>query len=81
MMNLHYELEVFMTRDFLCRNGKIYPAALTGADSPGVERLVVQAVVVVKLYLSDTLSPVNRLCPPSHSCGGLIREPLSPYLY
>ena len=36
MINLHYEVEVFMTRDFLCRNGEVYPA-LTGADSPGVE--------------------------------------------
>ena len=66
ILNLHYELEVFMTRDFICWNGEIYPA-LTGSDRPGVERLVVKAVVILKLYLSDTLSPVKGLCAPSHS--------------
>ena len=66
-INLHYELEVFMTWDFVCRNGEIYPAITEGTDSPGVERLVVKVVVIVKLYLSDTLSPVNRLSTPSHS--------------
>ena len=78
MINLHYEVEVFMTRDFLCRKCEVYPA-LAGVDSPGVEGLVVKVVVIRELDLSDTLGPGNGLCAPSHSnLKFLLLPPTSP---